>query len=49
MDVVDDDITTGMLSVMVIKVKEIQTKFKVDTFPAVDGINGFHSDLQIKT
>lgn len=39
MDVVDDDITAGMLSVIVIKVKEIQTNLKVDTFPVVHGIN----------
>lgn len=39
MDVVDDDITTGMLSVIVIKVKEKQTHLKVDTFLVVDGIN----------
>lgn len=39
MDVVDDDITTGMLSVMVIKVKEQQTNLKVDTFLVVNGIN----------
>lgn len=39
MDVVDDDITTGMLSVLVIKVEDIRTNLKVDTFPVVDGIN----------